>query len=158
MAEYKQKLLFRDISVYSEAYKESLQSIWAYSSTSNGNTINGRFKVEIVLDTVYDMMDDGYVDTRSVLDDANIGSVAKWTDNGWVSCFSLRKPSSENFRVFEKELVEKFKCFVSATSFDGEKTIKPSKPPKPGKIFDKNYDVYKISKNPKKMNKIFEIL
>lgn len=158
MAEYKQKLLFRDEDNGSQTLESSMQSIWAYSNKSGNETSTGRFKVNISHETIYSMADDGFMDTPHVIDESVVGTVEKWTDNGWVLCFLCRKTSFVDFRVFEKELVDKFRCFVSATSFEVEKTIKPSKPPKNGKIFDKDYDVYKTSKKPKKMNKIFEIL
>jgi len=158
MAEYKQKLLFRDEDNGSATLERSLQSIWAYSNKSENKISNGRFKVTISQESIYSMVDDGFMDTPHVIDESDVGTVEKWTENGWIMCFTYRKRSFGDFRVFEKELVEKFRCFVSATSLEGEKTIKPSKPPKPGKILDKDYDVYETSKKPKKMNKIFEIL
>ena len=128
MAEYKQKLLFRDDQNFSDLLGRSLASVWAFSYLlkNSMNPITGRFKISISVDAAVTVDDDGF--GHEILEESYYGEVSKWSDKGWLSCFAFRRSSEIFVEDFEYELANKFRCFTTGQAFE-EDYVKLPKPP-----------------------------
>lgn len=143
MAEYKQKLLFRD-DQDNEFLGRAIISVWAFSYLlkNSVNPITGRFKISISVDAAIGVDEDGL--PQEIFEESYYGEVYKWSDKGWLPCFASRRGKNIFVEDFENELVDKFRCFTTGQTYEEEYVKLPKPPPIPKPSDPKKNKIPKI--------------